>query len=157
MSTRESGDGDYPTDQRGWLNLNLAPYAGRASKATKSQNKVYICRFCKKKFYNSKALGGHQNGHRKEKHEARRNLLSPNNAIMNFSHNLLFHHSPGIGDNLNTNITGDLIGGQHNNGEESLDLMMKWTGSYNPNHQPAAATSTQQSYSNTVLDLNLKL
>ncbi|KVI10804.1 zinc finger protein 11-like [Cynara cardunculus var. scolymus] len=57
-------------DEQGWLNLSLG--SNGLESATTSMIKVYTCSFCKRKFHNSQALGGHQNAHRRERDAARK-------------------------------------------------------------------------------------
>lgn len=40
--------------------------------------KTYSCNFCMRKFFNSQALGGHQNAHKREREAARNYQLSQN-------------------------------------------------------------------------------
>lgn len=143
--------------QKEWLNLSLRPYIeGSCSRARPTTSmKGYTCSFCGRKFYSPQALGGHQNGHRRERDAARRYRAYLFNQSMDAYSNLT-GGTEAVDRQANVAKFMDNVAGhgvpsvQPYAEEESLDL--KWPGSFYLNPQ----TATQQSDPNS-LDLNLRL
>jgi hypothetical protein len=68
-----------------WLSLgtkgNMPLHQDSQSSKPLHNKKTYSCNFCMRKFYNSQALGGHQNAHKREREAARNYQLSQNSLV----------------------------------------------------------------------------
>lgn len=158
-------------DTAEWLNLSLAqnqPSTFRDSKAQSGRlpTKVFSCNYCRRKFYSSQALGGHQNAHKRERGAIRSNLSQAMMTMTTFpisttmirslgvqAHSLVHKTSRNKGSmvaTIKTNMGPQLL--QCNNHlAEAMELM--WPGSFRLDQPPPPPQTSIQAE----LDLNLKL
>ncbi|KAJ0763190.1 putative transcription factor C2H2 family [Helianthus annuus] len=136
MNTRVNPAADQFNRQ---LDLSLGLYSNPTSPATM---KTYTCRFCKRKFHNSQALGGHQNAHRRE-----RTLIKSYCAFPVNQHSHLFN---GTSTAPTANRSEEYERGP---GQPEAGVVLSWWGS--SSSSPELANFNQCDPDS--LDLNLKL
>ncbi|KAL8506292.1 hypothetical protein ACS0TY_017240 [Phlomoides rotata] len=126
--------------QHEWLDLRLG--VGRYEiKNQRGNSKIYSCNFCRRKFYSSQALGGHQNAHKRERGAARHNnYMFRSLGVQAHSH----IHKQAVAAAMQSRF------GWH---EEAPQLL--WPGSFCP--VPQAHQLHRTSSTSDMIDLNLKL
>ncbi|KAF3446218.1 hypothetical protein FNV43_RR11397 [Rhamnella rubrinervis] len=127
--------------------LNLIDYLEMGSSQTPSENpqvfdseqRVFSCNYCQRKFYSSQALGGHQNAHKRERTLAKRGQRIGTHIMASAA---AFGHHPYLHHQRFSSMASLPLHGAYNLNKKSLGVLQAHSAIHKPSNSHTTSNSS---------------